>query len=134
MLWGTGHCVVYRRQGCSKAAHDAVHYHCEGEGEQFLAPGEVVPDGTDSQPGLIGHFPQRGPLQPVTCDDPENGFDHVLAPGFGIYDFGHYFYLARMCSSAGRGMPCGRTSGTVLLARHPGRSGGGTCCWDSVEA
>jgi hypothetical protein len=65
-----------------------------------------VPYRPDGQPCLVRCFPQGGPLQPVTRDDAEYCFNDVLAPGFGIYDFRHSFYLARMCSFERSGMPC----------------------------
>ena len=64
-----------------------------------------MPDRTDRQPGFVRRFPKGSPLQAVTGDDAENCFNNVLAPGFGIYDFWHSSYLARMCSLEGSGMP-----------------------------
>lgn len=65
--------------------------------EQFFAAGKVVPDGAHGQACFIGHLAQRSPLQPVHCDDPEDRFNDFRAPGFGINNFGHPYYLAHPC-------------------------------------
>lgn len=65
-----------------------------------------MPDRTNRQPGFVRRFPEGSPLQAVTRNDAENCFNNVLAAGFGIYNFWHSSYLARMCSLRGSGMPC----------------------------
>ena len=60
-----------------------------------------MPDGTHGQPGLVSHLPQGRPFQPVHGDDPEDRFNNFLAPGFGINNFGHPYFLARSCSHDG---------------------------------
>ena len=79
-----------------------------------------MPDRTDRQPGFVRRFPEGSPFQPVTCDDAENCFNNVLAPGFGIYDFWHSSYLARMCSLRGSGMPCRNPAPSRGSAALPG--------------
>ena len=57
--------------------------------QQFVAAGKVVADRAHGKPGFVGHFPQGGPFQAIRGDDPEDGFDYFLAPGFGINNLGH---------------------------------------------
>lgn len=81
--------LLYLRQGGFEPSGDAV-YHCpEREDEQFIAAGKIVTHRAHSQPGFIRYFPEGGPLQAITGDDPEYGVDDFLAPGFGINNFGH---------------------------------------------
>ena len=84
--------AVHRRQQALKPADDAVHHRSKREGQEFLAPCEVVPDGTDRQACLVGHFAQRSTFEPVNGDNAENRLDYVLPPGAGIYNFGHHPY------------------------------------------
>jgi hypothetical protein len=79
-----------------------------------------VADRTHRQSGFVGRFPKGSPFQAVTCDDAENCFNNVLAPGFGIYDFWHSSYLARMCTLEGSGMPCRRHAPSQRWAALPG--------------
>lgn len=106
MLRGAGIRRVHARKGCFQAAHDAVHHRGKGECQQFLTAREIVADRTHSQPCFVRRFPEGGPFQPVSGDDAENCFNNVLAPGFGIYDFWHSSYLARMCSLGTVAVPC----------------------------
>jgi hypothetical protein len=88
---GLGSAPHRRQQGLEPANH-AVHHSAERERQEFLAAFEVVPDGTNREPGLVRHFPQRGALQPVDGDDTENSLDYILAPGISVYYFGHHSY------------------------------------------
>ena len=82
-----------RRQDCVQrileAAGDPLDHHGEGMDQQLIAVREIVPDGAHCQPGFIGNLPEGSPFQTIGCDDPEHGVDNVLAPGSGIYNFGH---------------------------------------------
>jgi hypothetical protein len=57
--------------------------------QQFIAAGKVVPDGANGKSGFVGHLPQGGTLKAIRGNDPEDGFDYFLAPGFGINNLGH---------------------------------------------
>lgn len=72
-------------QPCSNAVNDSA----EGEHQEVVAAGKVVPDRAHSQTGLIRYFPEGRPFQAIAGNDPENGLDNFLAPGFGINNFGH---------------------------------------------
>ena len=70
-------------------ANDAVHDDAEGVGQEFFTAGEVVPDRSDGQFRLVRDFAERSPFESVCCDDPEDRFDHFLAPQSGVDKFGH---------------------------------------------
>lgn len=68
---------------------DAIDHRPEGENQKFITAGEVVPHRANSQPRLVSYFPQGCPFQAVAGNDPEDGLDNFMAPGFGINNFGH---------------------------------------------
>jgi len=75
--------------GCRQPADDPVHDDSEGMQQEFLAAGEVVPHRPDRELRLVGDFAERCPFKSVRCDDPEDRFDHFLAPQCGVDKFGH---------------------------------------------
>ena len=89
MLFLGAGCAGHAGKGGREAGEDAVHHGREGEGEQLLAGGEVVPHRADRQAGLISHFTQGRTFQPVGGDDPADGVNDVQAPYGGIHYFGH---------------------------------------------
>jgi hypothetical protein len=58
-------------------------------GQELVTAGEVVPDRSDGQFRLIRDLAEGGPFKSVCCDDPEDRFDHFLAPQSGVDKFGH---------------------------------------------
>ena len=75
--------------GCRQPADDAVHDDPEGVGQELVTAGEVVPDRPDRQFRLVRDFAEGSPFESVCCDDPEDRFDHFLAPQSGVDKFGH---------------------------------------------
>ena len=87
----------HRRQCHREPARDPVHNRGKGMAEQFFAAGKVVPDGAHGEAGFVCHLPQRRTLEAVDGDDPEDRFNDFCAPGFGINNFRHPYYLAHLC-------------------------------------
>ena len=85
------------KQSRLQPAADTVDDGGKGEHEKLVAAGKIVPHGAYGQSGFISYFTKGCPLQTVACDDPEDSLDNFLAPGFGINNFGHQYFLARTC-------------------------------------
>ena len=75
--------------GSRQPADDPVHDDAEGVAQEFITAGEVVPDRSDGQFRLVRDFAERSPFESVCCHDPEDRFDHFLAPQCGVDKFGH---------------------------------------------
>ena len=97
MRSAAGKCSIRGAEHGLEPPDHPVHHAAKGERQKLVAAGEVVADGPDGQPGFVCHFPQGRPFQAVNGNDPQDGFDNFLAPGFGINNFGHPYYLAHLC-------------------------------------
>lgn len=72
-----------------KTPCDSIDHRPKGEDQKFITAGEVVPNRANRQPCFVGYFPEGCPFQAVAGNDPEDGLDNFMAPGFGINNFGH---------------------------------------------